>query len=97
VFSLGKPAYGADDCWNEVRPSENMSKEGKPNASSKGHPHDDWDIERDDVKLQEVISSLRTLVSGQTNTVLHTYRASKSNFILVYYFASFCETIANLF
>jgi hypothetical protein len=47
----------------------NMSKEGKLNSSSGGHSHDKWNMEGDKVKLHEAISSLRTLVSGETNAL----------------------------
>jgi hypothetical protein len=52
-----------------------MSKEGKLSASSGGHSHDEWNIECDDIKLHEAISSLRTLVSGETNTILYMQNA----------------------
>jgi hypothetical protein len=44
-----------------------MAKEVKLNSSSEGHSGDKWNIEGDEVKLHEAISSLRTLVSGETN------------------------------
>jgi hypothetical protein len=55
-----------------------MSKEGKVNASSEDHPHDECNIEGDEVKLHEAISSLRALVSGKTNTILFTHTSEIS-------------------
>jgi hypothetical protein len=70
----------------------NMSKEVTLNSSSECHSHDKWNIEGDDVKLHEAISSLRALVSGETNAILCTYYSeitilfltNKSNFICIY-------------
>lgn len=45
----------------------NMSKEVKLNSATQGDSRDKWNIEGDEVKLHEAISSLRTLVSGEKN------------------------------
>jgi hypothetical protein len=46
-----------------------MSKKGKSN-SSRDHPYDKSDIEDNEGKLHDVISSLRDLVSGEADIIL---------------------------
>jgi hypothetical protein len=47
-----------------------MSKKGESNSSSGYHPHDESNIEDNEVKLREAISSLRALVSGEGDIIL---------------------------
>ena len=46
-----------------------MSKENTSNSSSEGHSNECKE-EGDEVKVQEAISSLRALVSGEINVVV---------------------------
>jgi hypothetical protein len=47
-----------------------MSKEQESKPLSRNRENDDGNIEGNEVKIQEAISSLRTLVSGESNVIL---------------------------
>jgi hypothetical protein len=47
-----------------------MSKEQASKPLSRNRENDDGNIEGNEVKIQEAISSLRTLVSGESNVIL---------------------------
>jgi hypothetical protein len=47
-----------------------MSKKLKPTSSFRADTNNDSNIEGDDVKVQEAISCLRVLVSGEINGTL---------------------------
>lgn len=64
-----KHLYSYKDYLNEAVVAD-MSKKLKPTSSFRADTNNDSNIEDDEVKVQEAISCLRLLVSGEINDTL---------------------------